>query len=277
MTTTTSSRPVVPTSGSGTYADVNGVHLYYETYGSGRPLVMLHGGLYSGENFYPIIPALAEEYQVIVPDLQGHGRTADVDRPLDIKLMADDIAALIRHLGLEQVDVLGYSLGGGVALFLARKYPELVRKLILVSAHTRFDALDPAMYAQQAQVGAAAVPFMKETPMYQLYERVAPRPEDFGRLLDKIGVGLAQTFDYADEVRALEIPTMIVAADADMAPPSHYVEAFKLLDGGLRDGGWMGEGRPKGGHALAILPGLTHYDIGASPLLAAAARSFFDS
>jgi pimeloyl-ACP methyl ester carboxylesterase len=106
---------------------------------------------------------------------------------------------------------------------------------------------------------------------------VAPRPEDFGRLLDKIGAGLAQKFDYADEVRALDVPTMIVAADADMAPPSHYVEAFKLLDGGLRDGGWMGEGRPKGGHALAILPGLTHYNIGESPLLAAAAQSFFDS
>jgi integrase len=98
---------------------------------------------------------------------------------------------------------------------------------------------------------------MKDTPMYELYQRVAPRPEDFPRLLDKIGESMAKDFDLTEEVRGLQVPTLIVAADADMAPPSHYVEVFKLLDGGLRDGGWMGEGRPKGGHALAILPGLT--------------------
>jgi pimeloyl-ACP methyl ester carboxylesterase len=259
------------------YADVNGLHLYYETHGSGRPLILLHGGLFSGELFEPVLPLYAANHQVIVPDLQGHGRTADIDRPLDIKLMADDIAALIRHLGLERPDILGYSLGGGVALFTAIKYPDLVGKLVIVSAHARFDALDPAMYAQQAQVGAAALPFLKDTPMYELYQRVAPRPEDFGRLLDKIGAGLAVQFDFSDEVRGLKVPTMIAAADADMAPPSHYVEMFKLLDGGLRDGGWMGEGRPKGGHALAIIPGMTHYNVGASALLAAAALSFLDS
>ena len=117
------------------------------------------------------------------------------------------------------------------------------------------------MRAQQGQVSAAAAEFMKDTPMYQLYQRVAPRPEDFPRLLDKIGEAMAKDFDFTEEVRGLQVPTLIVAADADMAPPSHYVEVFTLLDGGLRDGGWMGEGRPKGGHALAILPGLTHYNI----------------
>src|ERR671938_857181 len=124
------------------------------------------------------------------------------------------------------------------------------------------------MLAQQGQVRADAAAFMTDTPMYELYQRVAPRPEDFGRLLDKIGAAMEQEFDFSDEVRGLQVPTMIMAADADMAPPSHYVEYFKLLDGGLRDGGWMGEGRPKGGHALAILPGLTHYDLAASPLFA---------
>ena len=117
---------------------------------------------------------------------------------------------------------------------------------------------------------------MKQTPMYELYQRVAPRPEDFGRLLDKMGQSMADDFDYSDVVRGLKVPTLIAAGDADMAPPSHYVEVFKLLDGGLRDGGWMGEGRPKGGHALAILPGLTHYNIFASPLLGAAARWFLE-
>jgi pimeloyl-ACP methyl ester carboxylesterase len=132
------------------------------------------------------------------------------------------------------------------------------------------------MLAQQGQVSAAAIEFLKDTPMYQLYQKVAPRPENFGRLLDKIGEMMAKDFDYSDEVRTLKVPTLIVAADADMAPPSHYVEVFKLLDGGLRDGGWMGEGRPKGGHALAILPGLTHYNLGVSPLFAAVALDFLE-
>ena len=127
---------------------------------------------------------------------------------------------------------------------------------MVASAHITYDALDPAMYAQQEQVGAAAADALKGTPMYEGYVRVAPRPEDFPRLLDKIGASMKKPFDFSEEVRGLKVPTMFVAADADMAPPSHYVEAFKLLDGGLRDGGWMGEGRPTGGHALAILPGL---------------------
>ncbi len=264
------------TESKGGYAEVNGINLYYEIHGTGRPMVLLHGGLMSGEMFGPVLPALAERHQVIVVDLQGHGRTADIDRPIDIRLMADDIAALIDHLGLDKPDLVGYSLGGGVAMFTAVKYPEKVRKLVSAAAHARRDAIPPEMLAQQAQVGAAAVPFMKDTPMYEVYQRVAPRPEDFGRLLDKIGESMSKDFDFTEEVRGLQVPTLIVAADADMAPPSHYVEMFKLLDGGLRDGGWMGEGRPKGGHALAILPGLTHYNLGAAPLFARVALDFLD-
>ena len=112
--------------------------------------------------------------------------------------------------------------------------------------------------------------------MYELYQRVAPHPENFGLLLDKAGQAMAQDFDFTEEVRGLQVPTMFVAADADMAPPSHYVEVFALLDGGLRDGGWQSENRPKGGHALAILPGLTHYNIADSPLLAETALAFLD-
>jgi Predicted hydrolases or acyltransferases (alpha/beta hydrolase superfamily) len=262
--------------GTGEYADVNGINLYYETHGTGRPLILLHGGLGSGEMFGPILRALAEHHQVIAVDLQGHGRTADIDRPIDVRLMADDIGALIDHLGLDKPDLVGYSLGGGVAFFTASKYPDQIGRLAMVSTNIRPDAIYPEMRAQQGQVSAAAAEFMKDTPMYQLYQRVAPRPEDFGRLLDKIGESMAEDFDFSDEVRALKVPTLIVAADADMAPPSHYVEVFKLLDGDLRDGGWMGEGRPKGGHALAILPGLTHYSIFASPLFAATALAFLD-
>jgi pimeloyl-ACP methyl ester carboxylesterase len=263
--------------GTGQYAEVNGINLYYETHGSGRPLILLHGGLGSGEMFGPVLPQLAERHQVVTVDLQGHGRTADIDRPLDAVLMAGDIAALIDHLQLARPDVVGYSLGGGVAFHTAAKYPAKVRRLVMVSANIRPDAIYPEMRAQQGQVNAAAVEFMKDTPMYQLYQRVAPRPQDFTRLLDKIGAAMSKDFDFTEEVRGLQVPTLVVAADADMAPPSHYVEVFKLLDGGLRDGGWMGEGRPKGGHALAILPGLTHYNIFSSPLFASATLAFLDS
>jgi len=258
------------------YANVNGINLYYETHGAGRPLVLLHGGLGSGEMFAPILPQLAERHQVILPDLQGHGRTADIERPIDVRLMADDIAALIDHLELDKPDLVGYSLGGGVALHTAAKYPAKIRRAVIASANVRRDAIPAEMLAQQLQVGAAAAEFMKETPMYQVYQRVAPRPEDFPKLLDKIGASMSKDFDDSEVVRGLQVPTLIVCADADMAPPSHYVEVFKLLDGGLRDGGWMGEGRPKGGHALAVLPGLTHYNLGISPLFATATLNFLD-
>jgi pimeloyl-ACP methyl ester carboxylesterase len=262
--------------GAGQYADVNGINLYYEIHGAGRPMIVLHGGLGSGEMFGPVMPQLTDHHQVVAPDLQGHGRTADIDRPLDIRLMADDIAALIDHLGFDKPDVVGYSLGGGVALQVAARHPRKVRRLVLVSANVRRDAIAAETLAQQDQVSGAAIDFLKDTPMYQTYQRVAPRPEDFPRLLDKIGEAMSKDFDFSSDVRGLRVPTLIVAADADMAPPSHYTDVFKLLDGGLRDGGWMGEGRPKGGHALAILPGLTHYNIFSSPLFAAVTLDFLE-
>jgi pimeloyl-ACP methyl ester carboxylesterase len=265
------------TTGAGAYADVNGLHLYYAVHGNGRPLILLHGGLGTGAMFGPVLPLYAANHQVITVDLQGHGRTADVDRPLDVRLMADDIAALIRHLGLEKPDIVGYSLGGGVALFVASKYPELIGRAVVVSANVTSDAIPEEMRAQQRQLNAAAMDSLKDTPMYQGYVAVAPRPEDFGRLLDKIGSAITQPFDFSDVVRGLQVPTLIACADADMAPPRHYVEVFALLDGGLRDGGWMGEGRPKGGHALAVIPGTTHYDVFMSPVLAAAALQFIDA
>ena len=144
------------TRGAGAYADVNGIKLYYETYGTGRPLVLLHGGLGSGEMFGPVMPALSSDHHVIAVDLQGHGRTADIDRPLDVRLMADDIAALIEHLDLDRPDLLGYSLGGGVAFFTAAKHPELVGRMVIVSStRIRRDAIYPVMLEQQGQVTGA--------------------------------------------------------------------------------------------------------------------------
>jgi len=265
------------TRGAGDYADVNGIHLYYETHGQGRPLILLHGGLGSGEMFGPLLPALAAGHRVIAVDLQGHGRTADIDRPISPQLMAGDIAALIGHLGLDRPDLMGYSLGGGVAFHTAVQHPALIRRLILVSTNVRRSATYADMLGQQGQLSAASAEFMKDTPMYQLYRQVAPRPEDFPRLLDKMGQSMANDFDFTDQVRGLKVPTMFACADADMFPPSHAVEVFALLDGGQRDGGWQGEGRPAGGHALAIIPGETHYSVFASPVLAAAAIAFLDA
>lgn len=265
-----------PITGNGQYAEVNGINLYYETFGSGRPLVLLHGGLMSSDMFGPILQDLSADRQVITVDLQGHGRTADIDRPLDIRTMADDVAALVAHLDLGQVDVMGYSLGGGVAFMTAVRHPEVVRRLIMVSTNVRRSAIYPDMLAQQAQVGPEAAEFMKDTPMYQLYQQVAPRPEDFGRLLGKIGEAMAQDFDFTDELRGLQMPTLIVAGDADMFPASHAVEMFELLGGGQRDGGWQGEGRAEGGHALLVLPRTTHYTSGVSPVLMTAATAFLD-
>src|ERR671937_1781606 len=127
--------------GTGQYAQVNGINLYYETHGSGRPLMLLHGGLGSGEMFGPVLPVLAEHHQVVLVDLQGHGRTADIDRPIDVRLMADDIGALIDHLRLDRPDLVGYSLGGGVALHTAAKHPGRVGRLVSASANIRPDAI----------------------------------------------------------------------------------------------------------------------------------------
>src|SRR6202165_2958862 len=187
--------------GTGQYAEVNGINLYYETHGSGRPLILLHGGLGSGEMFGPVLPLLAERHQVVTVDLQGHGRTADIDRPIDVRLMAGDIAALIDHLALAKPDLMGYSLGGGVALQTAAQYPAKVRRLVVASANTRPDAIYPEMRAQQSQVSAAAAEFMKDTPMYQLYQRVAPHPEDFPRLLRKIGDAMSKDLELLEEAR----------------------------------------------------------------------------
>src|SRR5690349_5787311 len=149
------------TKAAGSYADVNGIKLYYEIHGTGQPLVLLHGGLGSGEMFGPVLAQLAEHHRVIVPDLQGHGRTADIDRPIDIRLMADDIAALIDELELDKPDVVGYSLGGGVAFFTAVKHPDKVGRLVMASANITRKAIPAEMLAQQEQVSGAAAEFMK--------------------------------------------------------------------------------------------------------------------
>ena len=245
------------------YADVNGVRLWYEIHGSGRPLVLLHGGYGAVEMFAPILPAFAARRRVVAVDLQGHGRTADVDRPLRFESMADDIAELLRHLGLPEADVLGYSLGGGVALRTAIQHSGLVRRLVLVSTPCARRGWYPEVLAAMAMQDERFAEQMRGTPPHELYAAVAPRPEDWPRLWAKTGDLLRREYDWSAEVAALTVPTMLVYADADSIPVHHMADFFGLLGGGHRDAGWDGSDRPTA--RLAVLPGLTHYDIVTSP------------
>jgi pimeloyl-ACP methyl ester carboxylesterase len=259
----------------GDYAHVNGLEIYYEVHGTGQPLVLLHGGVGAIEMFGEVLPLLAESRQVIAVDLQAHGRTADIDRPLRLVSMADDIGALIEHLGFEEADVMGYSLGGGVALQTAIRHPQLVRKLVLVSTPFSRDGWYPEVLAGMEQMGPAAAEPMKQTPMYQLYASVAPRPEDWPVLLTKLGQLLEQDYDLSEAVAAIEAPTMIVVGDADSIRTAHAVEFFKLLGGGKADAGWDGSGMSNA--RLAVLPATTHYDIFSSSTLASTVPPFLDA
>ncbi|MGR6321341.1 alpha/beta fold hydrolase [Micromonospora soli] len=247
------------------YADVNGVWLWYESHGSGHPLVLLHGGYGSVDMFAPILPALAARRRVIAVDLQGHGRTADVDRPLRYESMADDVAGLLRHLDLAEADLLGYSLGGGVALRTAIQHPDLVRRLVLVSTPCRRQGWYPEVLAAMAGHGEQVAEQMRGTPPHELYARVAPRPQDWPRLWVKTGELLRREYDWSAEVAALPMPVLLVYADADSIPVRHAAEFFGLLGGGHRDAGWDGADRPLS--RLAVLPGLTHDEIAGSPAL----------
>jgi len=258
------------------YAPINGLNLYYEIHGTGEPLILLHGGLAATEMFGEVMPALSNDRQVIAVDLQAHGRTADIDRPLSYDAMADDIAALIKHLGIERADVMGYSVGGGVALRTAVRHPEVVRKLVLVSTAFRRDGWYPEILAGMAQMGAAgAAESMKQTPMYQLYARVAPKPADWPVLLTKLNEMLKKDYDWSKDVPTIKVPTLLVFGDADAVRTAHAVQFFELLGGGKKDGGWDGSGMSIA--RLAILPGLTHYSIFSSPALPASVTPFLDA
>jgi pimeloyl-ACP methyl ester carboxylesterase len=256
------------------YVKANGINYYYEITGKGEPLLLLHGGLGSTDMFQPIMPKLTAHRQVIAIDLQGHGRTELGTRKFDLLDMGDDVATVIDQLGYRQVDVLGYSFGGGVGFRFAAQHPDKVRRLVLVSVGFSDQAFYPEIRAQQDQIGAASAEFMKETPMYKSYVAVAPKPEDFPRLLQAIGDFMRGHYDYSADVKKLTMPTMLVFGDGDMYRPEHMVEFWKLLGGGLQDAGWQREHLSR--NRLAILPDQTHYDIFFSPKLVDAALPFLD-
>ncbi|MDQ6795827.1 MAG: alpha/beta hydrolase [Chloroflexota bacterium] len=255
-------------------APVNGIQLGYQVFGGGDPLILLHGGFGSVEMFGPNVDALAAGRQVIGVDLQSHGRTPVADRPMRFETMADDIAALIGHLGLEKANVMGFSLGGGVALRTAVQHPDVVNRLVLVSTPFKSDGWYPEMRAAMKAMGPEVATPMKQTPMYEAYKQIASNVDDWPVLVTQLTELLRLEYDWSAEISGLSMPVMLVAGDADGLPPSHAVEFFGLLGGGKRDANWDRSGMTR--HRLAILPGVTHYDINVAPSLPAAVIPFLD-
>ena len=234
------------------YAPIGDLKMYYEIHGDGRPLVLLHGAYMTIDLMGPIVPELAKSRQVIAVELQGHGRTADVDRPLTYEQMADDTAGLIRTLDIEQADVFGYSLGGGVALQLAVRHPGIVRKLVVASASFSSDGM-PAVALEMFP--AITPELFAGSPIEEAYQRTAPNPEDFPKLVEKLTHLDTTPFSWPErDIARIAAPTLIVLGDSDGIRLEHAVELFKLLGGGV-----MGDlqGLPKS--QLAVLPGTTHY------------------
>ncbi|MFN8377829.1 MAG: alpha/beta hydrolase [Anaerolineae bacterium] len=259
--------------GKGGYASIHGLRLYYESYGEGDPLIVLHGGFGVVAMFGKLIPVLAASRQVIAVEMQGHGHTADIHRPFSFEQLADDTAALIAHLGFDQADVLGYSLGGGAALQTAIRHPNRVRKLIVVSAPCRRNGWYPDVLAGMASVSAESAAQMTGSPMHQAYVAVAPHPENFPVLAQKTSDLLKRDYDWSAQIEALPMPVQIIMGDADSIPPAHSAEMYRLLGGGLADT----LTRPRSKSELAILPGTTHYDIvERSALLGAIIPPFLD-
>ena len=257
------------------YAAVNGIRLGYQVFGEGKPLILLHGGFGSVEMFGPNVAALAAGRQVIGVDLQSHGRTPSSDRPMRFETMADDIAALIEHLGFAKANVMGFSFGGGVALRTAIQHPAVVERLVHVSSPFKRAGWHPEMSAAMAQMGPEVAEPMKQTPMYEVYSRIAPRIEDWPVLVAQLTGLMKDDYDWSADIPGLSMPVEIVVGDADGLPPAHAVEFFRLLGGGQRDASWDRSGMTH--HRLAILPGVTHYDMNVVPALAAAVIPFLDA
>ncbi len=240
------------TENRGNYAEVNGLNMYYEIHGAGEPLVVLHGAYMTIDAMGEVVPSLAETRQVIAVELQGHGHTADIDRPLSYEQMADDTAALLRHVGIEQADVFGYSMGGAAALQVAIRHPEVVRKLVVASASYTSDGAHPELLEMIPTITPEA---FAGSPIEEAYLRTAPNPDDFPNLVAKLKRLDMEPFAWPPEdIREIAAPTLLIVGDSDIIRLEHAVELFRLLGGGV-----MGDlaGLPKS--QLAVLPGTSHF------------------
>jgi pimeloyl-ACP methyl ester carboxylesterase len=235
------------------YVSVNGLRMYYEIYGAGPPLVLVHGAFSAiGTSFGGLIPILAKHRRVIAFELQGHGRTADIDRPLSVETMAEDVASAIRELGFDSVDLLGYSMGGSVALHAVIRHPEVVRKLVLISVSYTLSGVHPGL---MDGLGEMTPEMMHGSPWHAEYMKIAPHPENFATLFAKKTAMDRQLRDIpAEDIQAIKSPTLLIIGDSDLIRPEHAVELFRLLGGGVF--GDMPPGLPNS--QLAILPGTSH-------------------
>jgi pimeloyl-ACP methyl ester carboxylesterase len=238
------------------YVSVNGLNMYYEIHGKGQPLVLIHGAFSGiGTSFGKLLPELATSRQVIGLELQAHGRTADIDRPLTLEGMADDVTAAIKQLGLQHADIFGYSMGAFVALQVILRHPEVVRKLVLASVSYTRSGIHPGL---MEGLGEMTPNMMFGSPWHDEYLKIAPHPEHFARLFAKKTEMDRQTRDLsAEDIRAIKSPTLIVIGDSDLVRPEHAVEMFRLLGGGIF--GDTPAGLPNS--QLAILPGTSHVNI----------------
>lgn len=253
---------------------VNGIELGCQVSGDGAPLILLHGGFGSVEMFGTNVERLAEHRQVFGVDLQSHGRSPAAKRPMRFETMADDIAALIEHLGLERAAIMGFSLGGAVALRTGIQHPTVVERLVLVSTPFKRQGWHPEMTAAMDAMGAETAEQLRRTPLFQTYEQIAPDVEDWPILIEQVTTLMKLDYDWSAEIPDLPMPVMLAIGDADGLPPSHAVEFFGLLGGGQRDASWDRSGMTQ--HRLAVLPGVTHYDISVVPALSDAAIPFLD-
>jgi len=234
------------------YVPVNDLEMYYESYGAGRPCVVLHGAYMSVDAMGPLLPGLAADRQVIAVEQQGHGRTADVDRPITYEQMADDVAGLIAHLGLEQPDVVGYSMGAGITLQLGIRHPGLARRMVAASASFSSAGIQPEAWAMFPSISPE---MFAGSPMEEAYKRVAPNPDAFTTLVAKLKKLDTEEFAWDEEkIRAIPSPMLLIAGDSDVVTAEHMVELYRLLGGG-----GMGDLAGLPASQLAILPGTTHF------------------
>lgn len=236
------------------YAPVNGLQMYYEIHGAGEPLVLLHGAYGTISMWGLFLESLSQHHQVIAVELQAHGHTADIDRPIRYEDMADDVAGLMKHLSLAKADVAGFSMGGNVALQLAMRHPDMVRKLVTISANYRADGYYPEVLVGIKEITPEV---FVGSPMETAYLEAAPNPENWPVLIEKLKDLGADSHAWPDEeVAMITAPTLIMMGDADVMRPEHGVALFRLLGGGV-----PGDLTGLPNSQLAILPGTTHVTV----------------
>lgn len=253
-----------------------GLRVYYEVYGAGEPIVVLHGGLMDISSLGPVIGPLARTRQVIAIDLEGHGRTALRDTPMSHDRNADDVAAVLRHLDVPRAVVAGYSHGGDAAIRMAVRHPGMVRNLVVISTAAAREGWHPEVLQGMEGISAAISPQMQQTPLYQRYAEVAPHPEQFGLLLDRMGELKRSPYDWSSDIAALETPTLLIFADHDAVSARHIAEFFALFGGGTQDAGYDPFNPRMSQARLAILPGYTHYNVPQGPDISRVIETYLD-